>query len=49
MDAARKREDFTLDDIYNLPDGQRAELMDGGGQGILDCGPNEFACHGLQL
>jgi len=29
MDAARKLEYYTIDDIYNLPDGQRAELIDG--------------------
>ena len=29
MDAARKLKSYTMDDIYNLPDGQRAELMDG--------------------
>ena len=29
MDAARKIEYFTIDDIYNLPEGQRAELIDG--------------------
>jgi len=27
--AVRQTEDYTIDDIYNLPDGQRAELMDG--------------------
>ena len=30
MDIARKIEYYTIDDIYNLPDGQRAELIDGG-------------------
>jgi len=29
MDAARRIEYYTIDDIYNLPDGQRAELIDG--------------------
>lgn len=29
MDAARQIEYYTIDDIYNLPDGQRAELIDG--------------------
>lgn len=30
MDAAVKQsEDYTIEDIYNLPDGQRAELIDG--------------------
>ena len=29
MDAARQLEYYTIDDIYNLPDGQRAELIDG--------------------
>ena len=29
MDAVRQREYYTIDDIYNLPDGQRAELIDG--------------------
>ncbi|RKI43501.1 Uma2 family endonuclease [bacterium D16-51] len=29
MDAARKIENYTIDDIYNLPDRQRAELIDG--------------------
>ncbi len=29
MDAVRQLEYYTIDDIYNLPDGQRAELMDG--------------------
>ncbi len=29
MDAARKIQRYTIDDIYNLPDGQRAELIDG--------------------
>lgn len=29
MDAARQFEYDTIDDIYNLPEGQRAELMDG--------------------
>lgn len=29
MDAALPLEHYTIDDIYNLPDGQRAELMDG--------------------
>ena len=29
MDAARQIEHYTIDDIYNLPDGQRAELIDG--------------------
>ena len=29
MDVARQLEYYTIDDIYNLPDGQRAELIDG--------------------
>lgn len=29
MDSARQLEDYTIDDIYHLPDGQRAELIDG--------------------
>ena len=29
MDIARKIEYYTIDDIYNLPDGKRAELIDG--------------------
>ena len=29
MDAARQLGRYTIDDIYNLPDGQRAELIDG--------------------
>ena len=29
MDAARQLECYTIEDIYNLPDGQRAELIDG--------------------
>lgn len=29
MDIARKLEHFTIQDSYNLPDGQRAELIDG--------------------
>lgn len=29
MDVARRLEFCTIDDIYNLPDGQRAELIDG--------------------
>ncbi len=29
MDVARHLNYFTIDDIYNLPDGQRAELIDG--------------------
>ena len=29
MDTARKIDYYTIDDIYNLPDGQRAELIDG--------------------
>ena len=29
MDVARKLKSHTVDDIYNLPDGQRAELIDG--------------------
>ena len=29
MDIARKIEYYTIDDIYNLPEGQRAELIDG--------------------
>lgn len=29
MDAARQLEYYTIEDIYNLPEGQRAELIDG--------------------
>ena len=29
MDALRKEEIYTIDDIYALPDGERAELIDG--------------------
>ena len=29
MDALRKEENYTIDDIYALPDGERAELIDG--------------------
>ena len=29
MDALRKQEVYTIKDIYALPDGQRAELIDG--------------------
>ena len=29
MDAARKLKTYTIEDIYALPDGQRAELIDG--------------------
>ena len=29
MDAVKQLEYYTIDDIYNLPDGQRAELIDG--------------------
>lgn len=29
MDALRKKEIYTIDDIYALPDGERAELIDG--------------------
>lgn len=29
MDALRKEETYTVDDIYALPDGERAELIDG--------------------
>ena len=29
MDAARKLQQYTIDDIYALPDGERAELIDG--------------------
>lgn len=29
MDASRKEEIYTIDDIYALPDGERAELIDG--------------------
>ncbi len=29
MDALRKEEIYTLDDIYALPEGERAELIDG--------------------
>ncbi len=29
MDAARQLDYYTIDDVYNLPDGQRAELIDG--------------------
>ncbi len=29
MDAVRKEEGYTVEDIYALPDGERAELIDG--------------------
>ena len=29
MDVAREFEVYTIDDIYSLPDGERAELIDG--------------------
>ena len=29
MNALREEEIYTIDDIYNLPDGERAELIDG--------------------
>ncbi len=29
MDALKKEEAYTIDDIYALPDGERAELIDG--------------------
>lgn len=29
MDALKKKEIYTIDDIYALPDGERAELIDG--------------------
>lgn len=29
MDAVKKEENYTIDDIYALPDGERAELIDG--------------------
>lgn len=29
MEAVKPLEHYTIDDIYNLPDGQRAELIDG--------------------
>ena len=29
MDVARKLESYTIEDIYALPDGERAELIDG--------------------
>lgn len=29
MDALRKEEAYTIDDIYTLPEGERAELIDG--------------------
>ena len=29
MDAVRKEEIYTIDDIYALPEGERAELIDG--------------------
>lgn len=29
MEALRKKETYTIDDIYALPDGERAELIDG--------------------
>ena len=29
MDALRNEETYTIDDIYALPDGERAELIDG--------------------
>ena len=27
--AAKQLDSYTMEDIYNLPDGQRAELIDG--------------------
>ena len=29
MDVARKEETYTMEKIYALPDGERAELIDG--------------------
>ncbi len=29
MDALRKEKTYTVEDIYALPDGERAELVDG--------------------
>ena len=29
MDALRKEEIYTIEDIFALPDGERAELIDG--------------------
>lgn len=29
MDALKKEEIYTIEDIYALPDGERAELIDG--------------------
>lgn len=29
MDALKKEDNYTIEDIYALPDGQRAELIDG--------------------
>ena len=29
MDVAKKLEFYTIEDIYALPDGERAELIDG--------------------
>ena len=29
MDVLRKEDIYTIEDIYNLPDGERAELIDG--------------------
>lgn len=29
MDALKKEEVYTIEDIYALPDGERAELIDG--------------------
>lgn len=29
MEEFRKEESYTIDDIYALPDGERAELIDG--------------------
>ena len=29
MDPVKQLHSYTTDDIYNLPDGQRAELIDG--------------------
>ena len=29
MNAIRKEEIYTIDDIYALPDGKRAEMIDG--------------------
>ena len=40
VDALRKEESYTINDIYALPDGERAELIDGKIYYITDAGCN---------